>query len=179
MNQKQWGPPAWSMLHSLAKRAESTGSVGDDIKIRRMLRDLPYMLPCKYCRNHSKKYYRDKNVNSRLKRGESPRKILNELHIHVNTRLGKPPTKSLHRVVPGDMPKFLLAIAYNYPLQGACKNRMQKVTRFMNCALSLKQKPSIQQSCNRSCLVKSLRANGEPYRRFSDEVRHWRINKKK
>lgn len=178
MNQKQWGPAAWSMLHSLADRASKSGSSEDKVKLLRMVRDLPYMLPCKYCRNHSKVFYRDHDIRTRLENGESPRKILNELHMHVNKRLGKPPKKSLNRVVPGDAPKFLLSIAYNYPLQNACRSRMQRVTRFVNCALSMKGKENIKQTSNRSCLVKALKSKGSQYRRYADQVKSWKVKNK-
>ena len=178
MNQKQWGPSAWSMLHSLAKRVDTSGNVNDKLKLLRIVQDLPYMLPCKYCRNHSKKYYRDHNIKSRLENGEPPGKILNELHIHVNKRLGKPPGKSLSRLVAGDVPKFLFSIAYNYPLQNACKNKMQKVTRFVNCALSLNGKVQIKPSSNRSCLVKALKSKGSQYRKYAHHVKRWKAKKK-
>ena len=175
MNQKQWGPPAWSMLHSLANHASGSGHKD---KLYRIVIDLPYMLPCKYCRNHSKKFYRDNDITSRLKNGESPRKIINLLHMHVNKRLGKPPEKSLHRIVPGDMAKFLLSIAYNYPLKNACPNRIRKVTRFINCALTMKGKDPINETCNRSCLVKALKSKGSQYCKYANQVKSWKVKKK-
>jgi hypothetical protein len=80
MDTRFWGPSGWRLLHLITFQAERL----DSKNIERFFMNLPYVLPCKYCRASLSDYYSSDPVPKKL--AEYP-KWLYRIHNCVNNKL--------------------------------------------------------------------------------------------
>jgi hypothetical protein len=85
-----WGPPLWHSLHTISFNYPVKPKKLDKTKYIEFIKQLQYVLPCKYCRINLKKNFRKlpltmKNMESR----ESFSLYIYQLHELINTMLGK------------------------------------------------------------------------------------------
>ncbi len=136
MDTKFWGPSGWKLLHTLTLMYEpqQRAAMADFFEL------LPYVLPCKFCRNSLATYYEELPIN--LSSRQALVKWLWKIHSKVNDKLrgqGQkiPADPSLTEVkqiygkyVPGNKPNpcesfpgwdFLFSIAHNHPLNSPSK----------------------------------------------------------
>lgn len=135
MDTKFWGPPGWKLLHTMTLTYEPSRAA----QMREFLLTLPYVLPCKFCRNSLTEYYRQLPPEQALKSRAALVRWLWKIHSLVNDKLRAqgqtiPPDPSLSEVrqiygryIPTNRPDpcevfpgwdFLFSIAYNHPLAG-------------------------------------------------------------
>jgi hypothetical protein len=81
MDTRFWGPPGWKLLHLTATGADQQENVEE---IRKMFLLLPFILPCKFCRQSLAEYYKDLPVPNR-----DFSKWLWLIHNKVNEKLRK------------------------------------------------------------------------------------------
>lgn len=102
MDTRFWGPPSWVMLHSLTARYPTHDNAQDNKKYREFFDILPKVLPCCYCRDSLKIYYR---THPFPKHPTTQRlmKWMYQIHRRVNKKLRKqgdtiPPDPTLAQV---------------------------------------------------------------------------------
>lgn len=96
----EWGPPLWTVLHSIAERVGSSPVLqysGDERRaLIKMIKYLEKVIPCPSCREHYEVYLREHPLEKPLKDlGHSELKDYIktwfwELHNWVNESLGRP-----------------------------------------------------------------------------------------
>lgn len=96
----EWGPPLWSILHSVAERVGSSSFLqyADDERraILKVMKSLEKVIPCPSCREHYEIYLRENPPEKPLKElsqyqlKEYCKKWFWELHNWVNESLQRP-----------------------------------------------------------------------------------------
>ncbi len=134
MDTKFWGPPGWKLLHTLTLTYEPSNK----ISMRRFLKTLPFVLPCKFCRASLTDYYKKESFEPALKSREALVKWLWRIHSMVNDKLRgqgqtishDPSLEQVYNIYERFIPTqgqakpcesfpgwdFLFSIAYNHPL---------------------------------------------------------------
>jgi hypothetical protein len=118
MDTKFWGPSGWDLLHLI------TFEKGNLSKKKQLFSTLPYILPCKFCRESSHEFleqepltnnlalwlyeFHNKVNNKLLLQGLHPQKAPSFIEV---MKLYKDRLKNLDNLVGVD---FLLSIAFNY-----------------------------------------------------------------
>ena len=85
-----WGPALWHALHCISFNYPVKPTLQDKKHYRRMVMNLKFVLPCKYCRINFKKNLkslplRDKDLKSR----NAFSRWMFKMHEHINKMLGK------------------------------------------------------------------------------------------
>ena len=81
MDTRFWGPSAWRLLHLMAFSDHRSP------ELYTFLKNLPYILPCKYCRESLKKFYKESPLRESYK--DRLAKWMYEIHNDVNNKLRK------------------------------------------------------------------------------------------
>jgi len=81
MDTQFWGPSAWRLLHLMAFSDHRSPEVYT------FLKNLPYILPCKFCRESLKKFYRESPLREAYPNNIA--KWMYEIHNDVNNKLRK------------------------------------------------------------------------------------------
>ena len=101
MNTKQWGPSAWKFLHVVTFNYPEKIDLSDEDHVERMkytkqlFENLPYTLPCKYCRESFKKFLKRLPIDKHLKTRTALTMWLYKIHNMVNEKLRKQEMKAL------------------------------------------------------------------------------------
>lgn len=85
-----WGPPLWHVLHTMSFNYPVEPTSEQKHQYMNFVRQLEFVLPCKYCRINLKKNF--KAVPLTMKEMESRdtfSRYVYRLHEHINTMLGK------------------------------------------------------------------------------------------
>lgn len=90
-----WGPPLWFSLHSIAMSYPETvenNIEGYQVKqsFYNFFKDLENILPCKYCKEHYKKNFKNMNLEYSLGSRKELSKWIYNLHNRVNEQLKVP-----------------------------------------------------------------------------------------
>ena len=126
MDTKFWGPSGWKFLHLIT----FSDAVKHTSKIRCFFETLPYVLPCKFCRQSLSEYMEDLPLDT-----ADPAKWLWKIHNCVNRKLQKqglnskddPPFKSVKELYNEKLSmgctktnfegwEFLFSVVENHPL---------------------------------------------------------------
>lgn len=83
MDTRFWGPYGWDFLHSIPLEY----NIADNRKYYEFFKLLGDMLPCKYCRNSYKEYFKELDLNEYLSTKLRLSKWLYLLHNKVNKKL--------------------------------------------------------------------------------------------
>jgi hypothetical protein len=92
MDTRYWGPSGWDLFHRIAAHSEHP----DDV-----LKHMAEVLPCKFCRNSTRRFVRDVPYDKR-----DPEKWMYEIHNMVNHKLRSQCSKDPKVVNPGPNPTF-------------------------------------------------------------------------
>ena len=85
-----WGPSLWHFLHTMSFNYPVNPKKIDKIKYKGFVKNLRYILPCKYCRiNLVKNFKHMPLLDCHMKNRESFSRYIYELHEHVNDMLNK------------------------------------------------------------------------------------------
>lgn len=143
MDTKFWGPSGWILLHSIAYKYPLKPTIIIQNKYKRFYLILPKILPCKYCRNSLKEFYKELPIDNFLASRNKLTKWIYLIHNKVNDKLRKQklitslnPTKQeidkkykniLAKKINNKLClgwKFLYSIAFNY-LEDSNKTKKQ------------------------------------------------------
>ena len=92
MDTRYWGPSGWDLFHRIAFHSEYPDKV---------LEHMAEVLPCKFCRNSTRKYMRELPYDK-----EDPAKWLYEIHNKVNGKLRCQSANDPKVINPGPNPSF-------------------------------------------------------------------------
>lgn len=85
-----WGPSLWHFLHVISFNYPIHPTNNDKIRYYKFMKQLQYILPCKYCRENYKKNMVDCNFSKSVFHSrESFSRYVYLLHEHINKMLGK------------------------------------------------------------------------------------------
>lgn len=87
-----WGPSGWDLFHRIAFHSKDPHKV---------LANIAEVLPCKFCRNSTRKYVKDLPYDKR-----DPAKWLYDIHNMVNHKLRTQCSKDPNVINPGPNPSF-------------------------------------------------------------------------
>lgn len=113
---RYWGPGMWKFLHSMASEYPITPTENDKNWYKMFLNSLPWVLPCKKCREHTLEYYKDHAlVDIDLSNRTSFISYVSNFHTYINAAIKKqqqqeaavptaaivvPPPKLVRTVIP-------------------------------------------------------------------------------
>lgn len=86
MDTRFWGPYGWEFLHSIPLKYDSKNEANKKIYFS-FFKLLGEMLPCKYCRQSYKKYFKELDIRKYLSSKERLFRWTYELHNKVNDKL--------------------------------------------------------------------------------------------
>ena len=134
MDTKFWGPDCWNLLHCITQNYPESPSEYSKKNYKAFFNSLRKILPCKYCRNSTKIFMTEININDYLDSKQNLCKWLFLIHNKVNDKLrnqGKPVKKNPSfsvinsrykkklnhynnnpRIIPGI--DFLYSVVFNY-----------------------------------------------------------------
>lgn len=92
MDTRYWGPSGWQLLHTIAFKSKDPDN---------LLSSLGDFLPCKFCRNSTKKFIKDLPYNK-----HNPAKWLFDIHNKVNHKLRSQCANDPKVINPGPDPVF-------------------------------------------------------------------------
>ena len=92
MDTRFWGPPGWDLFHRISFHSDNPHEV---------LKHIAEVLPCKFCRNSTRKFIKDLPYDSK-----DPAKWLYEIHNKVNHKLRTQCSKDPKVINPGPDPSF-------------------------------------------------------------------------
>lgn len=87
MNTEFWGPSGWVFLHTLTFIYPEKPSYNDKVKIEKFMKNVSYILPCKYCRVSFNKYAQSLPITHFLDNREKMIEWLYKIHNKVNKKL--------------------------------------------------------------------------------------------
>jgi len=87
MDTRFWGPDGWKLLHSIAINYPDCPSNNCKQQYRKFFYTLPYVLPCKYCRQSLEQYYEELPIDSYLTNKKSLFEWSYLIHNKVNRKL--------------------------------------------------------------------------------------------
>lgn len=87
MDTKFWGPDCWNLLHCITENYPENASYYTKNKYKAFFISLSKILPCKYCRNSTKKFISEIDINDYLYSKKSLCRWLFLLHNKVNDKL--------------------------------------------------------------------------------------------
>ena len=201
MNSKKWGPPAWRFLHAAAKTKHGIQKQ----TLTSIVRDIPTVLPCRYCRAHSKKYFTSHGFDDKLRRPRCDvHNMLSTFHRDVNRRLAEQKKKgggregrslskkgvtktkrmardSKHTCPRRDGSKFLLSVALNYPVHSATPHKQRVIKRFINNSCDVMGVDPVVTGpiTTRGGLVRACERRLPLTKGDARLVKSWRVRKKK
>jgi hypothetical protein len=85
MDTRFWGPSGWRLLHLITFTYD--GSANAKASVKEMFSMLPYVLPCKFCRQSLSEYYEADPLEPALKSRETLSRWLWRIHNMVNAKL--------------------------------------------------------------------------------------------
>ena len=88
MSPNKWGPPVWTLLHTLAEKITDTGYERIGMQLLNHIYRICNSLPCPDCADHATKFLAKINVGA-LKTKSSLKNILYVFHNVVNVRKRK------------------------------------------------------------------------------------------
>lgn len=83
MNVNQWGPAAWKFLHAASFAVDEYPTKTDQKRISKFFETLPYMLPCKICRQHFLDFAQDQPIDT------SSRKTITQWIVNLHNNVNK------------------------------------------------------------------------------------------
>jgi hypothetical protein len=89
MSPNTWGPPVWTLFHTLAEKITETGFQYIGIQLFSYIFRISSYLPCPECSSHASRFLGKVNQN-RIKTKYDLKNILYVFHNVVNGRKGKP-----------------------------------------------------------------------------------------
>jgi hypothetical protein len=92
MDTRFWGPSGWDLFHRIAFHSDNPHQV---------LKHIAEVLPCKFCRNSTRKFVKDFPYDSK-----DPSKWLYEIHNKVNHKLRSQCANDPKVINPGPNPSF-------------------------------------------------------------------------
>jgi len=87
MNTEFWGPSGWLFLHTLTFIYPEKPSYNDKVKIEKFMKNVSYILPCKYCRSSFNNYTKSLPITDFLDTREKMIEWLYKIHNKVNKKL--------------------------------------------------------------------------------------------
>lgn len=84
MDTRFWGPSGWRFLHQITFAYEPSTQKPS---VRSLFQNLPFVLPCKFCRAHLTQHMKKESLESALESREALTKWLYEIHNLVNAKL--------------------------------------------------------------------------------------------
>ena len=84
MDTRFWGPSGWRFLHQITFVYDPKTHIAS---VRNLFENLPYVLPCKFCRAHLTEHMKQIPLEPALKSKESLTKWLYDIHNKVNAKL--------------------------------------------------------------------------------------------
>ena len=132
MDTRFWGPSGWRLLHLITFTYEPS----ERVAVKEMFSMLPYVLPCKFCRQSLSAYYEADPLEPALKSRQTLSRWLWRIHNQVNAKLrgqglasaqaADPPFASVRKVYSDRIAAgctktdfegwdFLFSIAENHP----------------------------------------------------------------
>ena len=94
-----WGPNLWHVLHMISFNYPINPTKEDKKNYMRFIRDLRYVLPCKYCRDNLNGNLRKlKFTMKSMKNRDTFSRFVYKLHNHVNKMLGKNNTVTFEEI---------------------------------------------------------------------------------
>ena len=94
-----WGPALWHVLHTMSFNYPVHPSEMEKKKYMEFIKNLEYVLPCKYCRDNLKKNFKILPLTKEVMRSRHTfSKYVYDLHEHINTMLGKKSNLSYEKV---------------------------------------------------------------------------------
>lgn len=139
MDTRFWGPSGWRLLHLIT----FTYTPSDRSAVEKVFTTLPFVLPCKFCRNSLTEYMEEDPLKPALESRISLSRWLWRIHNKVNDKLCKQGLLSEHnpsfdtvkkvyqeRVDAGCIKtefegwEFLFSIAENHPFSPSSKNSL-------------------------------------------------------
>ena len=84
MDTRFWGPSGWRFLHQITFAYDPKTQ---KTEIRTLFENLPFVLPCKFCRAHLTQHMKKESLESALQSKETLSKWLYEIHNRVNSKL--------------------------------------------------------------------------------------------
>jgi len=139
MDTRFWGPSGWRLLHLITFTYEPKE---DKQRVKEMFDMLPYVLPCKFCRQSLSQYYeKDPLTPATLKSRPALSRWLWRIHNAVNAKLrgqgimhtADPPFASVQKIYAERIAAgctrtdfegwdFLFSVAENHPFTQSAKN---------------------------------------------------------
>jgi hypothetical protein len=92
MDTRYWGPSGWDLFHRISIHSTNPDEV---------LKNLAEILPCKFCRNSTRRFIKELPYNS-----ANPAEWLYEIHNKVNHKLQTQHSKDSKVIDPGPNPSF-------------------------------------------------------------------------
>ena len=86
MDTRFWGPSGWRLLHSVAHSYDPTTPKARQ-QMRKFLKSLPYILPCKFCRSSLSTYYTELPYAPHIQSNTALFRWLYNIHNKVNEKL--------------------------------------------------------------------------------------------
>ena len=94
-----WGPNLWHVLHMISFNYPINPTKEDKKNYMRFIKDLRYVLPCKYCRDNLNGNLRKlKFTMKSMKNRDTFSRFVYKLHNHVNKMLGKNNTVTFEEI---------------------------------------------------------------------------------
>ena len=85
-----WGPSLWHTLHIISFNYPVNPTQQDKKNYKRFIKDLRYVLPCKYCRMNFKRNLKEVPLTDKaLKNRNNFSRWMFKMHEHINKMLGK------------------------------------------------------------------------------------------
>tara|TARA_B100001094_G_scaffold307187_1_gene338676 strand:+ start:1134 stop:1499 length:366 start_codon:yes stop_codon:yes gene_type:complete len=119
MNTSDWGPPTWTLFHTIAFNQGFDKKIPPKKKkeLSQFFNSLQYVLPCKYCRETYSYYLTIMPVENYLSSGKDIVNWTFDVHNMVNVKIGKPVSDYKEFV------KKYSSIIVNKDKQKACHNQ--------------------------------------------------------
>jgi hypothetical protein len=85
-----WGPAMWHFLHTMSFNYPVNPTKEEKNNYMNFVKNLVFVLPCKYCRMNLKENFKQKPLNiDKMKSRDSFSRYIYDLHEHVNKMLKK------------------------------------------------------------------------------------------